>query len=153
MLHIGYYIIGKKRQECTGVPDRECENDTRHRIDGSMNFCPECGSKLVSVIKDETRTLNIYDIPKNEGCVEDSFIFPEYTPALDDEVIGISNFRACGNFEVVNEDVIIDIDNISETKRIQYKDFMERHTRDIELLEKYVYDDLEVKYGLFSYDY
>lgn len=153
MIHIGYYIIGKKRRVHKDIPDRECEGDRSHQIDGSMNFCPECGARLISVIKVDTRTLNIYDIPEDEGCVEDHLLFPVYTPAKDNEVIGISNFRACGNFEVINEDVIVDLDDLEKAQLQQYTDFMDRHERDIKLLRKYVYDDLEIKYGLFTYDY
>ena len=152
-MHIGYYIIGKKRK--VEIPNHgvECERDATHKFATGANYCSECGGMIVASTDILMEPADIYDIPEDEGCIEDHFLFPEYTPAKEGEVIGISNYNGCGHFQGIDEDVIIDLEDMEEAKSRQYKDFMQRHGNDIELLMKYVYDDVQVKYGLFEYDY
>ena len=152
-VHLGYYIIGKERQVELPNHGVECERDASHNFTKGSNYCGQCGGMIVASTAVLMNAADIYDIPEDEGCIEDHFLFPEYTPAKKGEVIGISNYRACGHFAVIDEDVIINLEDIEEAKSRQYKDFMQRHENDIELLMKYVYDDVQVKYGLFEYDY
>jgi len=152
MLHIGFYITGKERMTEVLNNELECERDSTHRPPPGAKFCSECGGMMVASNGTAQQPINIYDIPEEEGDIVDQFIFPEYSPAKEGEIIGISNYCA-GKFVDIAPDEIIDLDDMEAIKRQQYVKFMEYHSEDIALLRKYVYDDIEIKYGLFEYDY
>jgi hypothetical protein len=150
--YLGYYIIGKEREVGSTAPKKVCVNDHDHRL-ASGSFCPECGGMVVTIDVPITVTPSFEDIPESElGEDEDMYdqlMRPGYA-SPDGYAVLISNYDVNAiEFDDNDDNGITDITDALREE--QYKAFMEKHERHIELLRKYVYDDVEVKYGIFRY--
>jgi len=149
--HFGYYITGKERTEEISTTEVRCTENHDHIVHPKQKFCGECGAMVGPVTVTEQRTLWYDDIPDED--ITDHLIFPEYCDAPAGEIIAVSNYGA-GGLDIDGHDYNeIAIDNLEEVKRKHFEEFMTKHAHDIELLKKYVYDDVEIKYGFVSYDY
>ena len=147
--HVGYYITGKERKKLTKTMERACINDSTHDFDCTSNFCGVCGGKIELMPVVEERTLWYGDIPDED--ITDHFLFPEYNSAPEGEIIGVSNYTDCGKVDTDGDEYLI-VDSEIDKKQL-YEDFMKRHEHDIELLKEHVYDDVEIKFGILTYDY
>ena len=142
-LHFGYYVIGEERTiEATETVD-VCERDESHELaDGG--FCPVCGGTVISVEKPYTTTVSLWDYEE----LVDQFNFPEYV-SPDGKSVGISNYGA-GRINLEEGD-FVDFDDLKEIQEKLYQEFIERHEKDIALLKEHVFDNVEVKFGMFYY--
>jgi len=153
--HFGYYILCTEKEIEYEENVVQCERNENHKVDNAQNYCSTCGGMVVTVPVMKTTVQSIWNVDDVDDGEEvwdkltDQFIFPEYCPHIKGKKIAVSNFGA-GDIEITEED-IVDLSDLELRKPKLLAQFMSRHEVDIELLRKYVYEDVEIKFGMFNY--
>jgi hypothetical protein len=142
--HFGVYFIADERVIESTEDIRVCSKDKSHVIT-EFGYCPECGNKVEKREKLKSEKINLVDFEE----MVDRFILPECdTNNVAGKVLGISNLNA-GRIDVEYE--IVDFENIEEMVKEMFNEFMEYHKDDIKYLAEHVFNNVEIRFGVFKY--
>lgn len=131
-IHVGPYLVIQPKTVITDKGKLVCPSGYEHKLEGSTNFCPKCGQKVISVPDPKTKK----EYPEFEEdffweAQDGVFIYNKHS----DWGMNV-NGEQCGEYELIEDDI-----------RLQKKKFIQVCKEQIELLEKEGYN-YEIKFGI-----